>query len=464
MRQPADPASRSSDVVPSLAGHADPHAGSAEPAAARRPALAGQPPAPTRPGTPAPAEAGPAASRPRGALTLVFFILLLDVMGMTLLFPVGAFLVRRYSADALMVTLLSAIYAGAQLLAAPILGRLSDRWGRRPILVASLFGSAAGYVLFGLGGALWVLLLSRAIDGLTGGNMSTATAYIADVSAPEERSKNFGLVGVAWGVGLVLGPALGAATGQIRLELPAYVAAGLTLAAGLLCLRFLPESLPPGRRDRGPLRLSQLNPFAAIARTFRRPEIVVPLAALGIFQLVFNGANSIDGVSFIERFAVLPWQMGLALVGVGAMVALVQSVGVRVVLPRLGERRLGTLALSLLAAGCLAVAFAPTLGLAIAAMLFRHTAAGFVFPSLGGLCSARTRPQDQGELMGVTTGIASAASVLGPVGAGLAHQHVFPGAAYWAAAALALGAAALVARLRAPQPRPEVRQPAAVAG
>ncbi len=417
------------DAVPDLADHAPP-----------------LDPAPAAP--PAPPAASAQGRGPQRALRLVFFIMLLDVMGITLLFPVGAFLVRRYSADAVMVTLLSAIYAGAQLLAAPVLGRLSDRYGRRPILVASLFGSAAGYVLFGLGGALWVLLLARAIDGLTGGNMSTATAYIADVSAPEDRSKNFGLVGIAWGVGLVLGPALGAAAGQVCLELPSYVAAGLTLTAAVLSLRLLPESLPPERRERGPLRLAELNPFAAIARTVRRPELVVPLAALGLFQVTFNGANSIDGVALIERFAVAPWQIGLVLVGVGAVVALVQSVGVRTLLPRLGERRLGTLALSLLALGCLAIAVAPTLALACAALLFRHAAANFVFPSLGGLASKRTRPQDQGELMGVTTGIASAASVLGPVGAGLAHQHVFPGAAYWAAAALALGAAALVARLQ----------------
>jgi DHA1 family tetracycline resistance protein-like MFS transporter len=399
-------------------------------------------------------------SRRRAALTLVFFVMLLDVMGITLLFPVGAFLVRRYSADALMVTLLSAIYAGAQLLAAPVLGRLSDRYGRRPVLVLSLLGSVLGYLLIGVGGALWVLFLSRAIDGVTGGNMSTATAYIADVSSPEERSKNFGLVGVAWGVGLVLGPALGATTGQIRLELPAYVAAGLSLTAAFLCLRLLPESLPPERRDRGPLRLVQLNPFASIVRTVRRPEIVVPLAALTLFQVVFNGTNSIDGLFFIERFGAQPWQIGLVLVGVGVVVALVQSVGVRTVLPRLGERRQGIAALSLLAVGCPAITFAPALAPACAAMLFRHAAAGFVFPALGGLASKRTRPQDQGELMGVTTGIGSAASVLGPVGAGLAHQHLFPGAAYWGAAALAAVAALLVVRIQGQRLQALLRAPA----
>ncbi len=383
-------------------------------------------------------------SHRRAALPLVFLVMVLDVMGITILFPVGAFLVRRYSADALMVTLLSAIYAGTQLLAAPALGRLSDRLGRRPVLVASLLGSAAGYVLFGLGGSLWVLFLSRAIDGFTGGNMSTATAYIADVSAREDRGKNFGLVGVAWGVGLVLGPALGAVAGQLRLELPAYVAAGLSLAAALLCLALLPESLPPGRRERAPVRLADLDPFASILRTVRRPGILAPLAALTLFQLAFNGTNSIDGLFVIERFDARPWQIGLALVGVGVTLALVQALGVPRVLPRHGERRVAATALSLLGLGCLWTSLAPSLLLACLAMLFRQGASGFLFPSLGGLVSSRTRDEDQGELMGVTTALGSVAAVLGPIGAGAVHQHLFAGAAYWAAAAL-VGVAALVA-------------------
>jgi DHA1 family tetracycline resistance protein-like MFS transporter len=403
-------------------------------------------------------------NRRRAALSLIFFIILLDVMGITLLFPVGTFLVRRYSDSAVMVTMLAAIYAGAQLLAAPVLGKLSDRWGRRPVLVVSLLGSTAGYVLFGLGGALWVLFLARAIDGVTGGNMSTATAYIADVSAPEERSKNFGLVGMAWGLGLVLGPAIGAAAGQVRLELPAFLAAGLSLAAAALCMRFLPESLPPERRERLPLTVAQLNPFTAIARTFARPGLFVPLAALTLFQLVFNGTNSVDGLFLIERFAAQPWQIGATLVGVGVVVALVQSLGVRTALPRLGERRLGITALGLLTAVLPLVTLAASLPLACGAVLLRHAAAGFVFPSLGGLASKRTPPQEQGVLLGVTTSIASAASVLGPVGAGLAHQHVFRGAAYWGAAALALLAALLVARLRAPRAAQPAQEVAPAAG
>jgi MFS family permease len=138
----------------------------------------------------------------KGALVFIFFVVLLDLIGMTILTPVAAYVVREYSAEALTVSMLTVIYAAAQFFAAPLLGKLSDRSGRRPVLLISILGSAAGYyILFGIGGALWVLFLSRLIDGFTGGNISTASAYLADVTPPEKRARNFGLLGMAFGLG-----------------------------------------------------------------------------------------------------------------------------------------------------------------------------------------------------------------------------------------------------------------------
>jgi multidrug resistance protein len=401
-----------------------------------------------------PADASPSPKPARLALTLVFLIMLLDVMGLTILFPVGAFLVRRYSQDALMVALLTGIYAGAQLLAAPALGKLSDRYGRRPVLLVSLLGSAAGYVLFGVGGALWVLFLSRAIDGVTGGNMSTATAYIADVSRPEERAKNFGLAGMAWGLGLVLGPALGAVAGQVGLELPAFVAAALTLAAAAVSWFLLPESLPKERRDPGPLRAADLDPLASILRFLRKPGFLAPLAALSLFQLAFQGVNSTEALYAIQRFAAQPWQLGLLLLLVGVTVATVQGAGVRWALPRLGERRTAVAALSLLGLLALACFAAPVLSLFFAAVVLRSGASGFVFPSLGGLVSRQASPREQGELMGVTTGLGSLMSALGPVAAGAAHEHLLAGAGYLLCAMLVGLAALLALRVTSPAPTP----------
>ena len=131
--------------------------------------------------------------------------MLMDVIGITLLSPVAPYIVQKFSSEALMVTMLTVLYAGGQFIAAPLIGKLGDRYGRRPVLLISLVGQGIGYLIFGVGGALWILFLGRIIGGITGGNLSTASAYIADVSTPEERSKNFALIGMAWSVGLILG-------------------------------------------------------------------------------------------------------------------------------------------------------------------------------------------------------------------------------------------------------------------
>src|SRR5512140_2406637 len=164
-------------------------------------------------------------------LRIIFFIMLMHIVGMSIIFPVAPYIVQRYSGDALMVTMLTVIYAGAQFFAAPALGKISDRVGRRSVLLVSVFGSAIGYFIFGMAGALWVLFLSRLIDGITGGNMSTAMAYIADVSRPEERAQNFVLVGMAFGLGFVIGPALGGPLGQLSLNAPAFAAGIVSLVS-----------------------------------------------------------------------------------------------------------------------------------------------------------------------------------------------------------------------------------------
>src|SRR5512147_1532339 len=192
--------------------------------------------------------------------------MLMDVVGMSIMFPVAPYIVQRSSNEALMVTMLTVIYAGAQFFAAPALGKISDRLGRRPVLLISVFGSAIGYFIFGVGGALWVLLLARLIDGITGGNISTASAYIIDVSMPEERAKNFTLLGMAYGVGFIVGPALGGVLGQWNLNAPVYLAGTIFLVSSVLVYFQLPESLPIESCEKSRLRLSDFNPFASVAQ------------------------------------------------------------------------------------------------------------------------------------------------------------------------------------------------------
>jgi DHA1 family tetracycline resistance protein-like MFS transporter len=270
----------------------------------------------------------------------IFSVVLLDVIGLTMLMPVSAYIVREYSADALSVTLLTVIYAAAQFLAAPLLGRLSDRYGRRPVLLLCVLGSAAGYFMFGLGGALWVLFLSRLIDGITGGNFSVASAYIADVTPPAERAKNFALIGAAFGTGFVLGPAIGGALSTISLAAPAYAAGTLSLLTAILGFFALPESLPAEKRNRQLLRLRDANPLGSISQFARRPALGAPLIVYVLFQFAFNGNNAIFTVFAIDRYAVLPTQLAvlLAVAGIGNIV--VQGFLVGRLVPRFGEQAL----------------------------------------------------------------------------------------------------------------------------
>jgi MFS transporter, DHA1 family, tetracycline resistance protein len=380
----------------------------------------------------------------KATLGLIFAILLLDVVGLSMLFPVAPYIVLRYSNDALMVTLLTVIYAAAQFVAAPLLGKLGDIYGRRPVLLMSLLGSAIGYVIFGIGGALWILFLSRLIAGITAGNQSVAAAYIADVSTPEARAKNFTLIGMAWGIGLVIGPASGVALGQWWLDAPAVIAAGLSLLGVVLGFSWLPESLPATQRETTPLRLGDLNPFGAIIAFAGKPDLGKLLLVLCLFSVAFQGINSIETLFLIEKFAAQPWQIGALLVVAGGTITLVQ----RLVMPlvsRYGEPGIARASLFLLALGALAICVAPALWLIYAINVFRNIMSGLVFPTLGVLMTRCVALREQGSLMGVNTALGSFMSILGPLWAGTVYDHVLPSAPYWMGAIVfGLGACMLI--------------------
>src|SRR6186997_2397989 len=251
------------------------------------------------------------------ALRIIFLIMLMDVIGMSIMFPIAPYIVQRYSSEALMVTMLTVIYAGAQFFAAPALGKISDRVGRRPVLLVSVFGSAIGYFIFGIGGALWVLFLGRLIDGITGGNISTASAYLIDISKPEERAKNFTLLGMAYGVGFILGPALGGVLGHWRLDLPVYTAGIIFLISTALVYFQLPESLPVERRAKNRLVPNDFNPFASVARMMVKPGLGLILLIVALFNFSFDGVNSVTGVFIKNKFGASPLTLGLLMVSVG---------------------------------------------------------------------------------------------------------------------------------------------------
>ncbi len=387
----------------------------------------------------------PAQSRPtKGALGFIFTVVLLDIIGLTILQPVQAFIVRQYDSNALAVSMLTVIYAAAQFVFAPILGRLSDRHGRRPVLLISLLGSAFGYYLFGIGGALWVLFLSRLIDGITGGNISTASAYVADVTPPQDRARNFALIGIAFGLGFVFGPTLGGALSQISLQAPAYAAGTLSLLSAIVGFFVLPESLPQEQRTAGVFQWREVNPLATLLDMIRRPALRMLLLVWCLFQFAFTGHTSILAVFVIDRFGMSPVQLAFLFVLGGIANAIVQGGLVGRLASRFGEKRLALASLGLQALTAIALVAAPVFWLLYPIMVLNSAATALIWPTMGALMANQVPLPEQGQISGASTALGSLMSVFGPLWAGAIYDQLAPVAPYWssmlvfALAALAL--------------------------
>ena len=295
----------------------------------------------------------------RGGLAFVLTTIFLDMLGAAILLPVLPYIVRLYNTDALTVALLAVVYSVAQFSAAPILGWLSDRSGRRPVLLLSVLGSALGYYLFGIGGALWVLFLSRLIDGITGGNISTAQAYIADVTPPQDRAKNFALMGAVFSLGFILGPAIGGVLGQFNVILPAFTAGTLSLLSVIFGYFLLPESLTKEKRATTPFNWSSINPVAAILEMAARPNLGVLLFATFVFNFVYGAMASNFSVYTIEKFGALPFENASVFTLVGAIGFIIQAGVVQRLVPRFGEKKLALSGLVMQVLGFLGIGVAP---------------------------------------------------------------------------------------------------------
>jgi multidrug resistance protein len=365
------------------------------------------------------------------ALKIIFFIMLMDIVGMSIIFPVAPYIVQRYSGDALMVTMLTVIYAGAQFFAAPALGKISDRVGRRPVLLISVFGSAVGYFVFGIGGALWVLFLSRLIDGITGGNISTASAYIIDVSRSEDRAKNFTLLGMAYGVGFILGPAIGGVLGQWNLNAPVYAAGIIFLLSTALVYFLLPESLPVERRAKSGLSPNDFNPFASVAQMMRKPGLGILLLIVALFNFSFDGVNSVSGVFIKNKFSAPPLTLGLLMVCVGIATAFVQATLIERLVRKYGEKRMAFVGLIASVIGWPLTALAPTLWTLFIVAFLQSGITGFIWATTGTMAANHVKEHEQGGLAGVNVALSGLMAMLGPLWAGAVYDHVASSSPYW---------------------------------
>lgn len=384
----------------------------------------------------------------KGALGFIFSVVLLDVIGLAILMPVQAYIVRQYSDEALMVAMIPVLYAGAQFFAAPLLGKLSDRYGRRPVLLISIFGSALGYFLFGVGGALWVLFLSRLIDGFTAGNASTASAYIADVTPPQDRARNFGFIGMAYGLGFILGPMLGGLLSQINLNAPAYAAGILSLVSAVVGYFILPESLPQEKREKSALRLSDLNPFASVFEMLRRPTVGGLLLAQCLFFFVFNGNNNMLPVFMIEKFAAEPWQIALLFAVGGIAMAVMQGGLVGPLVNRFGEKPLAVNSLLLQALAAIGMVSVPVLWMLFPMAVLNSLGTGLIWPTFGALLANSVSHEEQGKVSGVGTALGSLMSISGPLFAGATYDRLAPVAPFWIGAVIFVFAGLILLRVQ----------------
>ena len=382
-----------------------------------------------------------------GSIIVIYLVMAMDVIGITVLSPVAPQIVLQYSDQALMVSMIPMIYAAGQFIATPILGKFGDRYGRRPVLLISLFGQALGYFIFGLGGSLGVLFLGRLVGGITGGNLSTASAYIADVSKPEERTRNFAAISTVWSLGLILGPALGGLFGQLSLEAPAFISAGLSLMNFVLGFIFLKESLPAEKRDRNPMKARDYNPLISILDMARKPGLGMVLLVYSLFSFAFNGVASTSALFIIEKFSAVTWQISLMMMLAGASIALTNFLLVPRWMPRFGEVKSGIASLISLAAVYTMIFFSPTLWLVLSINMLASGTSAFIFPAMTTLSVECVSPMEVGLLMGVTSAVGSLMNVLGPLWGGFIYDNVMIGSPYWMGAGVLLLAAIFLSRI-----------------
>lgn len=375
-------------------------------------------------------DTGRMTSAPEGkALFFLMVVAFLNTMGMTIVGPVTPFLTLKYLSNpadlALIVSWLVSSYGICQMIAAPGLGLLSDRFGRKPILFICLFGSALGYLLFGLGGSLLFLFLGRIIDGLTGGNFSVLFSYIADITEPEERGKYFGMVGGASGVGFMVGPAIGGLLANVSYSTPFIVAAGVILLNIAWGYFFLPESLKRENRVQE-MRLRDLNPLKQMGDVFRLASLRWLLLAGFFYAFPFAMLQATLTILMKDSLGWTPTQAGIIATLVGVVDILVQGVLVGKLLAIFGDLKLsiGSLiivAISYLLLGSIALIASPIL-LMVGVILFAG-AGGLVENALRGLTSRMVGPQEQGRVAGAGQSLASMAMILAPLFGGVIYAQ-----------------------------------------
>lgn len=382
-------------------------------------------------------------------MPILFLIVFVDLVGFGLVIPLLPFYAQRFAASPLEMTALFATYSLMSMVMAPLWGRLSDRVGRRPVLMASMMAAALAYGWLAFADALWMVFAARAFAGACAGNIAAAQAYIADVTTPEKRARGMGMIGAAFGLGFIIGPVIGGvvagadiATADLRT--PGLIAAGLSLAACLGALFLLPESLKAPRTGARRGRLT------AARSAFTRPVLARLLSVSFLVTLAFSGMETTFAWWAIAQFGWGPRPTGFVFFYVGLLSALMQGGLIGRLSKRYGEERLMLAGLCSIGLGLLLMPFARDLPLLMLAMSALALGMGAMQPSLSSLISRRAGGEEQGEVMGVAQSVGSLSRVLGPIVAGALFTELGRSSPFlWGAALIA---AALAVGWRVPRP------------
>lgn len=350
------------------------------------------------------------------ALVFIFITLFLDVLGIGLIIPIVPTLVvtlqgTKLSDASHVVGLLSMTYSLLQFLFAAFLGSLSDRFGRRPVILISLFGSGVDYLMQAVAPTLPWFFIGRAINGLTGANFSVAGAYIADISPPEKRAANFGIIGAAFGLGFIAGPALGGLLAVYGPRVPFYAAAGLSLTNWLYGCFVLPESLAPENRRK--FSWARSNPVGALLALRRWPVVIGLAATVFLFNMAQLGLQSVWVLYTVYRYHWTPKAVGISLAIVGFMAVLVQGGLVRRIIPKLGERKsvIFGMTSSVIAHVCYGLS---TQGWMIYTVLSMGLLQYIAAPALQGIISRHVPANEQGGVQGTLSSLSNLAGIIAP--------------------------------------------------
>ena len=364
-------------------------------------------------------------------LLIIFLTIFVNLVGFGIIIPLLPFYAETFGASPLVIGLLFAVFSLCQLLAAPALGDLSDRYGRRPILIFSLLGTVVSFVMLAMAHSIAMLFAARIVDGLSGGNISTARAYVADITEPQDRARAYGIIGAAFGLGFILGPALSGVLSGISYTAPIWAAAALTVVATVMAWLWLPETVHRTQAGTG-------NPFGYLPALLHCPAIRRILTIDFVYWLAFATFQTTFSLFVARRFGFGVAKTGYFFAAFGLLGAAVQGGLIRPVVKRLGDKPTFRMGLGFGAVGLVAAALAPSVWLFALALVPLALGIGFGHPTISSLVSLAGRGDEQGRLQGAASAVESLGRTIGPVWGNASLQEYGESTPYISAAVFLL--------------------------